>query len=36
MQMHGAGTPLAEIRAAIERTYAPHYPSMTPAPVPPK
>jgi hypothetical protein len=34
--MHAAKTPIADIRAAIERKYRPYYSSMTPTPVPPK
>jgi hypothetical protein len=35
MHMHEAGTRLADIRAAIERKYAPNFSTMTPtAPVP--
>lgn len=32
MQMDRAGRSVAEIRAAIERTYASRYPTMTPTP----
>jgi hypothetical protein len=32
MQMDLKGRSVAEIRATIERTYAPHYPTMTPTP----
>jgi hypothetical protein len=35
MQMHKAGSSLREIRAAIEQTYGPKYPTMTPTPKPP-
>ena len=35
MQMHQAGRPLAEIRAAIEATYKTKYRFMTPTPHPP-
>jgi hypothetical protein len=30
--MHQAGTKLADIRAAIERKYAPSFPTATPTP----
>jgi hypothetical protein len=35
MKMNAAGRPLAEIRATIERTYSPRYPTMTPTPAAP-
>jgi hypothetical protein len=35
MQMHKAGSSLRDIRAAIERTYAHKFPTMTPTPHPP-
>ena len=35
MQMHSAGKPLHEIRAAIEANYKPKYRFITPTPHPP-
>jgi hypothetical protein len=35
MRMTSSGRSVAEIRATIERTYAPRFPSMTPTPTPP-
>ena len=36
MEMHGAGRPLPEIRAAIEANYKSKYRFMTPTPHPPR
>jgi hypothetical protein len=36
MQMHNAGSSVAQIRSAIEGTYRPHYDTITPTPLPPK
>ena len=35
MRMTAAGRPLTEIRTTIERTYSPHFPTMTPTPAAP-
>jgi hypothetical protein len=35
MHMHNAGKSVREIRAAIEATYRPQYPTMTPTSPPP-
>jgi hypothetical protein len=32
MQMHTSGAPIASIRTAIETTYRPQFPTMTPTP----
>jgi hypothetical protein len=36
MTMFNAGASVTEIRAAIEKKYAPHFPSSTPTPQPPR
>jgi hypothetical protein len=36
MQMHNAGSSVAQIRSAIEGTYRSQYDTMTPTPPPPK
>jgi hypothetical protein len=34
MQMHRAGSPIADIRRAVEQKYAYRFPTMTPTPPP--